>query len=351
MERLRGFVSACVSSWTNLALSGLALAVAAKLAIDLCQWAIVHAAWTASSGRDCPPDGACWGFIRERWDLVLYGPYPAAERWRVIVTGLAGLLGLGLLMSPLARHKGRLAAALLVAYPALAFALLRGGVIGLPLVPSAMWGGLMLTLVVAGATIVAAVPMGLGLALARRSKLPVVGAAAALYIDIMRGLPLIGILFVAIVMFPFFLPPNVEIEKLPRALAAFSLFNAAVLAEVFRGGLQSVPSGQSEAATALGLGHWRTTFLVVVPQAVAVSLPGVVNVCVSIIKETTLVLIVGLFDLLGVLQSGVSDPNWLTSDEVRRTGYFFAGVGFWIICFALSRYGARIERRLGPARR
>jgi general L-amino acid transport system permease protein len=164
-------------------------------------------------------------------------------------------------------------------------------------------------------------------------------------------LPLIGVLFVAIVMFPFFVPPGMEVDKLMRALIAFTLFDAAILAEVFRGGLQAVPQGQGEAATALGLKRWQAMFLVVIPQAVTNALPGIVNVCIVVVKETVVVLIVGLFDFLGVLQNGVIDPEWLVGDQIRATAYLFAGFVFWTICFSISRYSAYLERRLSAGRR
>jgi general L-amino acid transport system permease protein len=166
----------------------------------------------------------------------------------------------------------------------------------------------------------------------------------------MRGLPLIGVLFFAIVMFPFFVPPGVEIDKLLRALIAFTMFDAAVLAEVFRGGLQAVPSAQGEAAIALGLRHWQAMLLVVIPQAVTNALPGIVNVCVVVVKETVIVLIVGLFDFLYILQNGVIDPDWLVGDQIRATAYLFAGLVFWTICFSISRYGAHLENRLNAGR-
>jgi general L-amino acid transport system permease protein len=182
------------------------------------------------------------------------------------------------------------------------------------------------------------------LALARRSDLEAIAVMAGLFIDILRGLPLVGLLFLAIVMFPLFAPPGLETDKLIRALLAFTLFESAMLAEIFRGGLQGVAKGQEEAAASLGLSRGHSTFLVIVPQAITIALPGIVNVCITIIKETTIVLIVGLFDFLGVLQAGLADPDWLKATGVRSTAYFVAAVVFWCVCFALSRYSLSIER-------
>jgi general L-amino acid transport system permease protein len=199
-------------------------------------------------------------------------------------------------------------------------------------------------------TIGRSLPLGLLLDMAGRSELPVLSACAATVIDVVISLPLLGLLFLAIVMFPLFAPPGFETDKLLRALIAFTIFNAANFAEVFRGGLQAVPETQIEGGRSLGLGRWRVTALVVVPQAVAVSVPGIVNVCIAIIKETTIVLILGLFDFVGVLQSGMADTDWLMAASVRTTAYVFAAFVFWVICFALSRYSLSLERRLPMAR-
>ncbi len=223
--------------------------------------------------------------------------------------------------------------------------LIHGGIAGLPAVPTNRWGGAMLTVVIAAWTIATALPLGLLLALARRSELPAVSLVAGVFIDLMRSLPLVGILFLMIVMFPLFVPPGVETDKLMRVLVAFTLFNAANFAEVFRGGLQAIPHGQVEAGGSLGLPKWQVTSLIVVPQAIAIAVPGLVNLCIAVIKETTIVLIVGLVDFVGVLQAGMSDPDWLMAPSVRTTAYVFAAAVFWSICFALSRYSRVLERR------
>jgi general L-amino acid transport system permease protein len=317
----------------------------------LLRWALIDAVWRGGSGRACEGiDAACWVFIRLRVAPILYGGYPTAEHWRVNVAGGLGIAALLALLAPGVRHKTALGALVLLLYPPATAVLLCGGAFGLATVPTNQWGGLMLTLVVAVWTIATSLPLGLLLAFARRSRLPVVAAVAAGYVDVLRGLPLIGILFVAIVMFPLFVPPDIELDKLLRALLAFTLFNAANFAEVLRGGLQAVPRAQAEAGAALGLRRCQGTLLVVIPQAISASLPGIVNVCVSIAKETTVILIVGLFDFLGALQAGVNDPHWLVGDQVRATAYLFAGSVYWVICFSLSRYSARIERSLNAGR-
>ena len=177
-----------------------------------------------------------------------------------------------------------------------------------------------------------------------------IAVIAATLIDLVRSLPLVGVLFLSIVMFPLFVPPGFEVDKLMRALIAFTVFNAASFAEVFRGGLQAIPEGQIEGGHSLGLPRWRVTALIVVPQVLGISVPAIVNVCIAIIKETTIVLILGLFDFIGVLQAGMADPNWLMADTVRTTAYVFAAFVFWVICFSLSRYSHSLERNLPAAR-
>ncbi len=317
----------------------------------LVDWAILDAAWRGSGPSACAnKEAACWVFIRIRFEQIVFGPYPAAERWRVEVVIALAVLGIAALLSPRVRGKGWIGLAMMTLYPSIAAGLLAGGVFGLTPVATSDWGGLTLTLVVAASSIVLSMPLGLLLALARRSSLPMVRLAAVSFIEFWRGVPLIGVLFMAASMFPLFMPAGTDIDKLVRALVAFALFNSAYMAEVFRGGLQAIPRGQYEAARALGLGHWRIMALVVLPQATRIVIPGIVNTCIGIFKETTLILVIGLFELLSVIQAGMADPEWLIGDHVRETGYLFAAFGFWAFCFGMSRYSARLEARLAVAR-
>lgn len=344
---LREFVRSCVSTPLNLALTLAVLGGFAATIPAFMEWALFDAVWSGSSGKSCAgTNAACWLFVRLHADVILFGRYPPSEHWRVELAGALGLASVLVILLPRIRRKLALAAAPLLLYPGVATILLCGGVFGLAPVPTSLWGGLLLTMVVAAWTIVTAIPFGLLLALGRRSTMPVMALLSARYIDIVRSLPLVGVLFLAVVLFPVFMPPGVQVNNLVSALVAFTLFNAATLAEVFRGGLQSVPQHQHEGGAALGLSHGQVLLLIVIPQAISAALPGIVNVCVEIVKETTLILIVGLLDLLGVLQGGVTDPEWLVSDQVRKTAYFFAGLAFWTLCFGLSRYSAYIERRM-----
>jgi general L-amino acid transport system permease protein len=221
--------------------------------------------------------------------------------------------------------------------------LFRGGDFGLADVETSVWGGLFLTLVVAGVGIVTSLPLGILLALGRRSAMPIVRGVCIVFIEVMRGMPLITVLFMASVMLPLFLPEGVNFDKLLRALVGVSLFSAAYMAEVVRGGLQAIPKGQYEAAQALGLSFWKMTGLIVLPQALKIVIPGIVNTLIGLFKDTTLVLIIGLFDLLGVVQAALTDASWI---GFATEGYVFAALGYWVFCFSMSRYSMYVERKL-----
>ncbi len=341
------------SSRSNGLLTVVGLWLVWEIVAGFVDWAIVRAVWNGEDGRACaaPGSGACWPFIKAKMGLFMYGRYPDAERWRVNLTYALALAGLVPLMIPRVPGKLWLTLYMLVAFPVLAFVLLTGGVLGLPHVKTASWGGLLVTLVVASVGIAGSFPLGILLALGRQSALPIVRWLSIGFIEVVRGVPLITVLFMASVMLPLFLPPDVTIDKLLRALVGVALFSAAYLAEVIRGGLQAIPRGQYEAADALGLSYWEKMGLVVLPQALRLVIPGIVNSFISLFKDTSLVLIIGLFDLLGIVQQSIqSDSTWF-SPETAATGYVFAGAIFWIFCFAMSRYSALIERQLAGSER
>ena len=349
MARAKTFLRNCFSSPVNTVISLLILAWLATTIPSFLNWSVFSAVWTGNSARDCANiDAACWLLVKLRYRQILFGGYPVDEVWRILLCFILGAAAFIFISLPLTRNKVSTSIAFLIVFPIVAGILLRGGLFGLEPVPTSHWGGLMLTLVVAFWTIASTLPLGLGLALARRSKLPVISTLAVFYIDLVRGLPLVGVLFLAIVLFPLFMPPGVEINALVRTLIAFSLFNAAIMAEVIRGGIQSVPKGQYEAATSLGLSHWQAMRLCIIPPALKAALPGIVNLSIAIMKETTIVLMAGMYDFLGVLQSSLIDPEWLIGDQIRQTAYFFAGLVFFAICFSLSRYSLHIERKLSP---
>ena len=324
-----------------------------KAGYALFDWAIVRAVWTGADGSACNVEnvGACWPFIKAKLGLFMYGRYPDAERWRVNLTYVLAIAGLVPLLTPRIPGKAWSALFVLVVFPIIAFFLLRGGVLGLTSVETQLWGGLLVTLVVASVGIVASFPLGILLALGRRSNMPIIRGVCIGFIEIVRGVPLISVLFMASVMLPLFLPPSITIDKLLRALVGVALFSAAYLAETVRGGLQAIPRGQFEAADALGLSYNQKMRQIVLPQALKMVIPGIVNSFVALFKDTSLVLIIGLFDLLGIVQQSVQGDQKWASPSTAATGYIFAGFIFWAFCFAISRYSARLEERLNTANR
>ncbi len=340
------------SSPLNIILTAFSLYLVWLIVPPVIEWAFINAIWEGEDRNACLVDnaGACWAFIDAKFGQIIYGRYTIDERWRV---DLVYLIGAGALI-PLLFEKmpGRryLALFLILIYPVFAFVLLTGGNFGLPHVETALWGGLLVTLVVAVVGIVASLPLGILLALGRRSDMPVVRMFCIGFIELWRGVPLITVLFMASVMLPLFLPEGVNFDKLIRVLIGVALFSSAYMAEVVRGGLQAIPRGQYEAAHALGLSYWQSMGFIILPQALRMVIPGIVNTFIGLFKDTTLVLIVGLFDLLGIIQLNFTDPNWSTP-QTAATGYAFAGLIFWAFCFGMSRYSIRVENKLNEGTR
>lgn len=328
----------------NGAMTLLALYLLYLTVPPLLDWAIVKADWSGSRSEDCSKAGACWVFIGVRLNQFIYGFYPVAEQWRVNLTiALLVAFVLPLFIRRFA-IKQWLGAVLLVVYPVVAYHLLVGGSFGLAHVETSKWGGLFLTLVIAVVGMVAALPLGILLALGRRAdNMPVLKALCVAFIELWRGVPLITVLFMSSVMLPFFLPEQISFDKLLRALIGVALFESAYMAEVVRGGLQGIPKGQYEAADALGMGYWKATVLVILPQALKLVIPGIVNTFIALFKDTSLVLIIGLFDLLGSIQAANSDTNWL---GFSIEGYVFAACVYWVFCFGMSRYSQWLEAKL-----
>jgi general L-amino acid transport system permease protein len=307
------------------------------------RWAVGDATISGVSRAACASDGACWTFIRLRLPTFFYGHYPPDQRWRVNLA----LLLLAVFATPAlrehTRHRGLWMLLLLTVFPVLAGLLLTGGVAGLAFVDTNAWGGLMLDVVISFVAVAGSLPLGVALALGRRSQLPVVRALCIGFIELWRGVPLLTVLFMSAVMVPLFLPNGVSVDRLLRAMAALVLFNAAYMAEVVRGALQGVPRGQEEAAYSLGL-HWgQVQKRVVLPQALRIAVPGIINTVVDLFKDTTLVTIIGLSDLLGAVNQALKDPAWL---GFATEGYVFSAVVFFACCFAMSAYGRSVERRL-----
>jgi general L-amino acid transport system permease protein len=397
-------------NWYNGILSVLFLLFVAMVVGHLIDWAVLKAVLFGEDRTACvaSPEGACWAFVRAKLPQWIYGFYPIDQRWRVNLAFLLGAGGLIPMLIPSIPHKRENALYLIFIYPiatlillsgghfrfagstwisvlillaifagimlALSFGAgllargaalkLAGGVVGIVIaimvilsinfgltpVDTSQWGGLLVTLVVAITGIVTSLPLGILLALGRRSEMPAVRVFSVVFIEVWRGVPLITVLFMASVMLPLFLPEGVNFDKLLRCLIGVALFNSAYMAEVVRGGLQAIPKGQYEAANALGLTYWQSMGLIVLPQALKIVIPGIVNTFIGLFKDTTLVSIIGLFDLLGIVQSGFQDPKW-ASPQTGSSGYFAAAVIFWMFCFLMSRYSQFTERQLTTTHR
>lgn len=331
------------SSWFNSALTLLALYLIYSLILPILDWAFIHADWIGDSREDCTSGGACWVFIRVWWDQFIYGRYTDTEYWRINLAFLLLALTLAWLMIPRIPYKGLAALWGLIGFPIVAYVLLSGGSFGLEAVETERWGGLTLTILLSLVAMVFALPLGVLLALGRQSQMPMVRALCTAFIELWRGVPLITVLFMSSVMLPLFLPEGVTFDKLLRALIGIVLFQSAYMAEVVRGGLQAIPKGQYEAAEALGLPYWKKMGLVILPQALKLVIPGIVNTFIALFKDSSLVLIIGLFDLLAMVKSANEDPNWL---GFATEGYVFAAFVFWFFCFGMSRYSMALERKL-----
>ena len=331
------------STWYNTVLSILAIWIVWEAVPPVIGWAFVDANWTGTSRDACTGEGACWVFIKEWFGQLIYGRYPIEERWRVDLGAVILLVSAATLFIPRFPYKLWMSVFLLLGYPVIAFFLFSGDAFGLEWVETSVWGGLFLTLVIAIVGCVMALPIGVVLALGRRSDMPIVRAVCVAFIELWRGVPLITVLFMASVMFPLFIPEGLTIDKLLRALIGVMLFQAAYLAEVIRGGLQAIPRGQYEGAQALGLNYSKMMVLIILPQALKLVIPGIVNSFIALLKDTTLVLIIGLFDFLGMIQSAGTNPDWL---GFAVEGYVFAAFVFWVMCFSISRYSLHLERKL-----
>jgi general L-amino acid transport system permease protein len=323
----------------------------AYLAFRFVSWAVVHAIWTLPDGsssavcRALRGEGACWAVVHERVRFILFGTYPFGEQWR---PALACLMFVSLYVASGRRAWWRPALlGVWIAVPMAAVALLRGGFLGLSDVPSDMWGGLPLTFVLSTVGFAAAIPLAVALALGRRSRMPAIRALSTAYIELVRGVPIITFLFMAAVLFPLFVPPNFLVDKVLRAQIAIVMASAAYLAEVVRAGLQAVPKGQYEAASSMGLRFWPATILIVLPQALRASIPSIVNTFIATFKDTTLVAVIGLFDLLGISKAVMVDPRWVGFGvEV----YCFVGAVYFAFCYAVSQYSRHLEHVLTTQR-
>src|SRR5262249_53901227 len=318
------------SSVTNTVLTLVVLAFLGWVIPPLFNWLIGDATITGSTRADCTGDGACWVFIKQRLRTFFWGHYPEDQLWRLAAAAGLMIAFAAPVMRERTRHRGLFAFLLLTVFPLLAGILLAGGIAGLPYVDSDDWGGLMLCVIISFLTVAGAIPLGILLALGRRSQLPVVRIFSIGFIELWRGVPLLTVLFMSAVMVPLFLPFGVSVDRLIRAIVAFTLFNAAYMAETVRGGLQGVSEEQEEAAYSLGLKWWQVQLFITLPQALRIVVPGIVNNVVDLFKDTSLVTIIGLVDLLGAVNQSLKDPAWL---GLAKEGYVFTAVVFFVCCF------------------
>ncbi|MDA9410888.1 amino acid ABC transporter permease [Bradyrhizobium sp. CCBAU 45384] len=333
------------SSIANGILSIILLAVLAKGVISFVQWGIANAVWLApandsSACKAVRGLGACWAIIPEKYRFILFGTYPFDEQWRPALS-VALFIALYFLSTRRALWRRELVY-LWIGALMLISVLMWGGLFGLSFVSQDRWGGLPVTLILATFGLAFGFPLGILVALGRRSKLPAIRSLSVLYVELIRGVPLVSLLFMASVMFPLFMPAGFNIDKLLRAQIAIILFAGAYLAEVIRGGLQAVPRGQYEAADALGLSYWRKHRLVVLPQAIRHVIPPLVNTFIAFFKDTSLVLIIGIFDLLTTAKTAIIDPAW---QQFSVEVYIFVAAIYFVFCFAMSRYSRSLEAR------
>lgn len=329
--------------------------LAAWVLPPLFRFLVTDAVWTGANREACiytaerTAVGACWAFVRDRVAFFTYGFYPLAERWRVDVFFALLLIGVVWLLNLRAPRRDLGAIYGFVVLPIVSFILLSGSTtLGLAKVPTNLWGGMMVSIVVASVGIVISLPLGIVLALGRRSTMPAAKLFSVIFIEFVRGVPLITVLFMASVMLPLFVPDTMQPDKLLRALVGIALFASAYMAEVVRAGLQALPKGQYEGAMSLGLGWFQMMRLIILPQALKITIPNIVNTYIGLFKDTTLVVIVGIFDFLKAIEAARIDPTW-AAPTVSTTGYIYAAVFYFICCYAMSAYARAVEARLAVA--
>ncbi len=329
------------STWYNSLLTVIILAVIAWLTPPLVRWAFIDSLWNSSAEACRDIDGACWSVVPQNIKFIFLGFYPSGQEWRPILA-MALLLGTVFYSKDRSRWKKSLAWIWLVNIIIMG-TLMYGGVFGMPVVETSQWSGLPLTLLLSFFGMVVAYPFGVVLALGRRSKMPAIKTLCVVYIEMIRGVPLISLLFMSSIMFPLFLPEGVTIDKVLRALIAIILFTAAYIAEVVRGGLQAMPRGQYEAADSLGLNYNQTMRLIILPQALKIVIPPTVGILLSAFKDTSLVVIIALYDVLKTTMVTLSNPMWT---GYSTEAYIFLAMLYFAFCYAMSSYSRKLEKDL-----
>jgi len=330
------------SNWFNSLLTLLIIFALIQNIPPLLNWLFFDANFVGETKEECTGSGACWIFIKIWFPRLIYGLYPNAEIWRInlsFILLIASVISLFYLPQKLKKY---MIIFLLFIFPFIMINLISGGNFGLKWVETIAWGGLSLTFIISIFALIFCFPIGMFLALGRRSSTPVTRYSSIGFIEFWRGVPLITVLFMASVMFPMFLPDGTYMDKLVRVIIAITLFEAAYMAEVIRGGLQALPKGQYDAGKSLGMGYWKLHLLVILPQALKLVIPGIANTFLALVKDTPLILVVGLLELVGMIDMAKTNPDWL---GFATEGYVFAGIIFWIICFSMSRYSQSLERK------
>ena len=328
----------------NAALTLVILFIIIKAIPPVFSWMILDANISGDTKDACSGSGACWTYIKIWFKRFMYGMYPNEQIWRVNLAFifLIALAFVGFFTPE--KYKKFLTLYYVVIYPLIAFILIyyliSGGALGLEWVETGAWGGLSLTFIVSFFSLIFCFPLGMALALGRRTELPVIKYVSVGFIEFWRGVPLITVLFMSSVMFPMFLPQDFFMDKLVRVIIAISLFEAAYVAEVIRGGLQALPRGQYDASKSLGMGYWKMHIFVILPQALKLVIPGIANTFLALVKDTPLIFVVGLAEIVGMLQMAKTNPKWL---GFAMEGYVFSAIIFFIICFAMSKYSYNLE--------
>jgi general L-amino acid transport system permease protein len=334
------------SSWSNSVVTLIVLYLLWFFLSSIVDWAFISSHVSGTDRFACTSDGACWAWLDQRIQQFLYGFYPASETWRInlavvlLIPALAPWLFDNV---PGARYLRWFS----LAFPIIVTILLTGG-LGLPEVTTNKLGGFTLNLTVGLAGIVLSLPFGVVLALGRQSRLPIIRILSIVFIEAVRGVPLITLLFVSNIILPIFLPPDFALDAVIRVIIMVTAFASAYMAEVIRGGLQAIPKGQYEAAQAMGLSYWKMMRLIILPQALKISIPGIVNTFIGLFKDTTLVIIIGLFDILGIANAMVSNPDWL---GLSSETYVVVALFFFSVCFSMSRYSIHLEHKLDTTTR
>ena len=335
------------STTFNSILTLLIIFILFKYTPQLLNWLFFDADFAGTTKDECTSEGACWIFVKVWFRRFMYGLYPNPEQWRINTAFILLFLLIGSSFFAPKKLKKYIILFMLFIYPFIGIKLISGGIFGLKLIQSGLWGGLSLTLIISAFSLILCFPIGMFLALGRRSALPVIQYSSLGFIELWRGVPLITILFMSAVMFPMFLPDGTYMDKLMRVIIAITLFEAAYMAEVIRGGLQALPRGQYDAAKSLGMGYWKMHLFVILPQALKLVIPGIANTFLALVKDTPLIFVVGLLELAGMIGLAKTNPKWL---GMAIEGYVFAGLVFWVICYAMSRYSQRLEKRLSTER-